>query len=242
MKKVLIIVGALAGVILILAILILTEVIPLDKLFSPETVVVTVTATPAETEEPPATVPPTEMPTWEPMSYTQQIENLVTGLRERDAEKVVMVYYEAYWTASGMMLYEANELMADNLEELNLPNDLAYSIVSERAADADELGAIQKEFGGYDVDASRIASAMVVTISLTGTDFARELVCHFVQIDGAWTISSSCSIKAATGFAEEIPRPFGSIKALTACISEYSFGVAAGVCRGSFVIHLVIHQ
>ncbi|HPF54152.1 MAG TPA: hypothetical protein P5116_02695 [Eubacteriales bacterium] len=206
MKKVLIIVGALAGVILILAILILTEVIPLDKLFSPETVVVTVTATPAaeveetnepaetphsievpsETEEPPATVPPTEMPTWEPMSYTQQIENLVTGLRERDAEKVVMVYYEAYWTASGMMLYEANELMADNLEELNLPNDLAYSIVSERAADADELGAIQKEFGGYDVDASRIASAMVVTISLTGTDFARELVCHFVQIDGAW--------------------------------------------------------
>ena len=195
MKKTVIILAVVAACCVLVCALLFTGVIDLSACAKQEAQTSaapsqTDAAGTADTSDALSSDEPTLVPTAEPEGFEQQLDNFLNGLKTSNAQLIVSVYHEAYWTAGGQTLADAYELMGENLAELAMPSDLNWTIDSVTEADADTMASVRSNYASYGIDGSRITEGKLVTVTTHGTvngaDEVHVLDCHFIKIDEGW--------------------------------------------------------
>lgn len=175
MKKLLIVLAAVAAFMLVFCILVLSDVIPLGKSrtaeASPAPTAGEAAATPVQTESAPPVAAVTEAPTPEPSavpSYlSDKLSEIAKALTERDAKTLTYAYHESYWLIGGSDYAEAVDYMQITLDELGEEAPMTFTPGETVAATPEKLETVRSTYASYGVDASAITEAVTAAFAVT---------------------------------------------------------------------------
>lgn len=126
-------------------------------------------------------------------SAEAQVEALLLGLKNRDAEAIVKTYHPNYWTKEGVTVEEAVENTEGLLEELAL-EDVTYSVKSLNDASEESAQQHRKVAEGYEIAADRIGGVRQAMIEFSyryeTETYSMLLVFDLIEIDGNWFVAT----------------------------------------------------
>ena len=122
-------------------------------------------------------------------SYEEQVDNYFTGLKMRNPELLLGLYYPLYWESAGQTVAEALEMMQDNVNELELPGDLNWKIIGSQPPTEQKREMIQGTYEVYELKepiTDMITLDIETRTSINGVEETNTYQLSFLQIEGSW--------------------------------------------------------